>query len=142
MESESLFNVNRSLFEQLCTEANLRTAFLEVKRNKGAAGIDGQSIEDFEAELPTELSRLAKELETWRYRCKPVKRVEIPKADGKGIRKLGIPCVRDRVVGTCLKQLLESLFEPHFSESSYGFRPGRSQRAAVEAALYQPHNPS
>lgn len=134
METESLFNVNRSLFEQLCTEANLHAAFLEVKRNKGAAGIDGQTIEDFEAELTTELSRLSKELATWKYRCKPVKRVEIPKADGKGVRKLGIPCVRDRVVGTCLKQLLEPLFEPHFSESSYGFRPGRSQRAAVEAA--------
>lgn len=104
METESLFNVNRSLFEQLCTEANLHAAFLEVKRNKGAAGIDGQTIEEFEAELTAELSRLSKELATWKYRCKPVKRIEIPKADGKGVRKLGIPCVRDRVVDIDLAQ--------------------------------------
>ncbi len=134
MESESLFNVNRSLFEQLCLEENLRAAFDAVRRNKGVPGIDGQTIEDFESKLQTELPRLSKELESWEYRCKPVKRVEIPKPGGKGMRKLGVPCVRDRVVETCLKQLLEPIFEPHFSESNYGFRPGRSQRAAVEAA--------
>jgi len=120
-------------FEKLCTEDSLRTAFKDVKRNKGAAGIDEITVEDFDARLAEEITTLAKELREWRYLPKPVRRVEIPKPTG-GVRMLGIPAVRDRVVQAALKSLLEPIFEPTFSESSYGFRPGRNQEMAVKAA--------
>jgi group II intron reverse transcriptase/maturase len=105
-----------------------------VKRNRGKPGIDGVSIADFEANLDEELSQLQQELSNWTYQPSPVRRVEIPKPGGKGMRLLGIPTVRDRVVQATLKLLLEPIFDPHFSPNSYGFRPGRSQHQAVEAA--------
>ena len=122
------------LFENLCSTFYLGVGFELVRRNGGAAGIDGVSIQDFEAHLDEELSRLQQELTAWTYQPSPVRRVEIPKAGGKGVRLLGIPTVRDRVVQTTLKLLLEPIFDPHFSPHSYGFRPGRSQHQAVEAA--------
>lgn len=134
MGTTNLFNSNRDLFEQICAEDNLMRAFVAVKRNKGAAGVDGQTIEAFEKNLNKEIAELAQDVREWRYRPKPVKRVEILKADGKSMRKLGIPTVRDRVLQTCLKEVIEPTFEPIFSENSYGFRPGRSQRQAVETA--------
>jgi group II intron reverse transcriptase/maturase len=106
-----------------------------VKRNGGVPGIDGISIDEFGERLEEELSRLKGELESWEYRPKPVRRVEIPKpGKGAGVRLLGIPCIRDRVVQATLKRILEPIFDPRFSDNSYGFRPGRSQRQAVEAA--------
>ena len=105
-----------------------------VRRNRGAPGIDGVSIQDFEVNLDEELSQLQQELTTWTYQPSPVRRVEIPKPDGKGVRLLGIPTVRDRVVQTTLKLLLEPIFDAHFSPNSYGFRPGRNQHQAVQAA--------
>jgi RNA-directed DNA polymerase len=131
---KNLFNSSRDLFEQVCAEDNLHLAFAAVKRNKGAAGVDGISIEVFAQNLNKEIASLAEELQNWRYKPRPVKRVEIPKSDGKSLRKLGIPCVRDRVVQTCLKMILEPIFEPVFSNSSFGFRPGRSQKDAINAA--------
>ena len=122
------------LFESLCSTLYLGVGFTLVKRNRGAPGIDGVSIEDFETRLEEELSQLKQELTNWTYKPSPVRRVEIPKPDGKGVRLLGIPTVRDRVVQTALKLLLEPIFEPHFSVHSYGFRPGRSQHQAVQAA--------
>lgn len=122
------------LFESLCATLYLGVGFTLVKRNRGAPGIDGVSIEDFETRLEEELSQLQQELTNWTYKPSPVRRVEIPKPDGKGVRLLGIPTVRDRVVQTALKLLLEPIFEPHFSVHSYGFRPGRSQHQAVQAA--------
>jgi len=122
------------LYEALCTTYFLYEGFRAVKKNKGSAGVDGQSIEDFEANLKIELEKLKKELETWTYQPQPVRRVEIPKADNKGVRKLGIPCIRDRVVQATIKNLLEPLLDQQFSKHSYGFRPGRNQRQAVEAA--------
>jgi len=92
------------------------------------------SIADFEANLDEELSQLQQELSNWTYQPSPVRRVEIPKPGGKGMRLLGIPTVRDRVVQATLKLLLEPIFDPHFSPNSYGFRPGRSQHQAVAAA--------
>jgi RNA-directed DNA polymerase len=91
-------------------------------------------IADFEANLDEELSQLQQELSNWTYQPSPVRRVEIPKPGGKGMRLLGIPTVRDRVVQATLKLLLEPIFDPYFSPNSYGFRPGRSQHQAVEAA--------
>jgi group II intron reverse transcriptase/maturase len=122
------------LFENLCSTFYLGVGFELVRRNHGAPGIDGVSIADFEANLDEELSQLQQELTTWTYQPSPVRRVEIPKPDGKRVRLLGIPTVRDRVVQTTLKLLLEPIFDAHFSPNSYGFRPGRSQHQAVQAA--------
>lgn len=139
-ENESEMNDNDRLmeeprlFEHLCSTELLSAGFKQVKKNKGKPGIDGVSIADFETCLDEELSQLQQELTEWTYKPSPVRRVEIPKPGGKGVRLLGIPTVRDRVVQTALKMLLEPLFEPHFSPHSYGFRPGRSQHQAVQAA--------
>ena len=123
----------QSLFEDLCFLGYLRVGFYDVKDNKGKPGIDGVSIYEFEYRLEEELSRLQQELLNWTYKPSPVRRVEIPKPGG-GVRLLGIPTVRDRVVQTALKLLLEPHFEPQFSPNSYGFRPRRSQHHAVQAA--------
>lgn len=121
------------LFESLCSISILKQGFRAVKKNKGAPGIDGITTSNFEYKLDEELAQLKKELKSWSYKSNPVKRVEIPKSSG-GKRLLGIPCVRDRVVQAAIKILLEPIFDPQFSEYSYGFRPGRNQRQAVEAA--------
>ncbi len=134
MNESDLFKEERRLFDNLCSTQYLRIGFEQVKKNKGKPGIDGVCIEDFEAGLNEELSQLQQELTDWTYKPSPVRRVEIPKPGGKGVRLLGIPTVRDRVVQATLKFLLEPVFEPHFSPHSYGFRPGRSQHQAVQAA--------
>ncbi|WP_347990037.1 group II intron reverse transcriptase/maturase [Methylomonas sp. AM2-LC] len=122
------------LFEDLCYASYLRIGFEQVKENKGKPGIDGVSIQDFEFRLEEELRQLQQELLNWTYKPSPVRRVEIPKPGGQGGRLLGIPTVRDRVVQTAVKLLLEPLFDPYFSPHSYGFRPGRSPHDAVQAA--------
>ena len=122
------------LFETLCTVDALRWGFEHVKRNDGAPGIDGVTTEAFETRLDEELTRLQQELSDWSYQPQAVRRVEIPKDVGRGVRLLGIPTVRDRVVQTTLKALLEPLFDPHFSTYSYGFRPGRNPQQALQAA--------
>lgn len=132
---EGLFDPTTSLFEELCNVNNLRLGFKAVKRNRGSAGIDGISIADFESNLDRELGQLKKEIEGWFYKPEAVRRVEIPKpGKGSGVRLLGVPCIKDRVVQTALKQLLEPILDPMFSENSYGFRPKRNQKQAVNAA--------
>jgi len=135
MKQLELFKDERGLFERLCTRAELEAGFLAVKRNGGSPGIDGITVSDFDIRRDEELKCLKRELESWTYQPSPVRRVEIPKP-GKdaGVRLLGIPCVRDRVVQATLKRILEPILEPKFSDNSYGFRPGRGQRQAVEAA--------
>jgi len=135
MKQLELFVDNRSLFEKLCSPEQLRQGFKAVRKNRGAPGVDGVTVDAFEQDLEQELARLNQELEQWSYKPKPVRRVEIPKP-GKdaGIRLLGVPCVRDRVVQATLKLILEPILDPGFSDNSYGFRPGRNQRQAVEAA--------
>lgn len=133
MNGDDLLIEEPGLFDQLCSTLYLSIGFEQVKKNKGKPGIDGISIVDFEAGLDEELSRLQQELCSWTYKPMPVRRVEIPKPGGKGVRLLGIPTVRDRVVQATMKRLLEPIFEPHFSPHSYGFRPGRSQHQAVQA---------
>lgn len=133
MEQTTLPLETQSLFEELTNTLVLSRAFKDVKRNGGASGIDGISVGDFETNLQEELAQLRKELMSWIYKPKPVKRVEIPKPTG-GMRMLGIPCVRDRVVQTGIKLLLEPILEPLFSMHSYGFRPNRNQQQAVRKA--------
>ena len=131
----SLFYNPQNLFEDLCAEDMLMLGFKAVRANKGAAGIDKVSVSDFEANIDKELAQLSKELQSWSYKPKPVRRVEIPKPGKKGeFRNLGIPCVRDRVVQATMKLLLEPIYEPIFSQRSFGFRPGKNQHQAIETA--------
>lgn len=120
-----------NIFEDITSKWQLKTAFKKVRSNKGSPGIDGQSIEKFEENLEEEINKLSKELETWTYKPSPVKRVEIPKAGGKGKRHLGIATVRDRVVQESIKMSIEWKIDENFSESSYGFRPRKSQHQAI-----------
>lgn len=125
-----------SLFEKILNIRNLKAAFIRVKKNKGAPGIDGKSILEYERNLEEELKQLGQEVLSWSYKPTPVKRVEIPKPNGKGTRNLGIPIVKDRVLHMAIKQVLEPILEPTFSENSYGFRPGRNQQQAVQKAKH------
>jgi group II intron reverse transcriptase/maturase len=131
----NLFVDERSLFEKLCDLHNLQAGFKAVKKNDGAPGVDGVTVVEYEAHLDEELARLKKDLEGWSYKPSPVRRVEIAKpGKGAGVRLLGVPCIRDRVVHATLKVLLEPILDPTFSDHSYGFRPGYNQQQAVEAA--------
>jgi RNA-directed DNA polymerase len=135
LRQRNLFVDERSLFEKLCDPVKLRAGFKAVKKNGGSPGIDGVTIQEFDSRLEEELAQLQTELESWCYEPKPVRRVEIPKpGKGAGVRLLGVPCTRDRVVHATIKLLLEPILDPNFSDHSYGFRPGYNQRQAVESA--------
>lgn len=108
-------------------------AFESVRANKGAAGVDDESIAEFEADLKPNLYKLWNRMSSGSYFPQPVRAVEIPKKDGKGSRILGIPTVADRIAQTVVKMLLEPKVEPVFHDESYGYRPGRSAHDALEA---------
>jgi len=112
---------------------NLRRALAQVRRNQGAPGIDGMTIEDLAAYLKDHWTQIRVQLLEGSYRPQPVRRVEIPKASG-GTRALGIPTVLDRFVQQAVLQLLQADWDPSFSEASFGFRPGRSAHQAVARA--------
>ena len=119
-----------SLMDKAIRPATLEAAWRKVARNKGAAGVDGQSTERFEAQAERYLLELHEQLKDGSYRPSPIKRVEIPKGDGR-TRPLGIPTVKDRVVQTALKTAIEPIFEVQFRPGSYGFRPGRGCKDAL-----------
>jgi RNA-directed DNA polymerase len=119
-----------SLIDKVSRLQTLQVAWQKVAANKGAAGVDGQSIERFGHKASIYLEELSESLKTGAYRPQPVKRVEIPKAGGK-TRPLGIPVVKDRIVQTALKMVIEPIFEKEFEESSYGFRPRRGCKDAL-----------
>jgi RNA-directed DNA polymerase len=134
-KSEQLtFQFHTDLFEKICAFETLSEAFRAVKRNKGAPGIDGNTIEKYEENLEENLKQLKADVLNWKYKPTPVKRVEIPKPGGKGIRLLGIPIVNDRVLHMAIKMVLEPILDPTFSDNSFGFRPGRNQQQAVRQA--------
>jgi RNA-directed DNA polymerase len=108
-------------------------AYQWVKANKGAAGVDGESLEEFERNLKNNLYKLWNRMSSGSYFPPPVRVVEIPKDDG-GKRALGIPTVGDRVAQTVVKIYLEPLVEPFFHEDSYGYRPGKSAVQAIGVA--------
>jgi RNA-directed DNA polymerase len=109
-------------------------AFKSVKANRGAAGVDGQSIAEFEADLENNLYKLWNRLSSGSYFPPPVRRVDIPKRDGVGVRPLGIPTVADRVAQEVARRYLEPILEPVFHPDSYGYRPGKSAIDAVRTA--------
>lgn len=108
-------------------------AFKRVKANQGAAGVDEQSVEEFEARLAGNLYKLWNRLSSGSYLPPPVRRVDIPKANG-GTRPLGIPTVADRIAQEVVRRYMEPLLEPKFHADSYGYRPGRSAIDAVRTA--------
>ena len=120
-----------SLIDKVYAMRTLRAAFARVKANRGTAGVDHQRVGQFEARLEQNLRRLSETLCTDQYRPQAIRRVWIPKPGGRQKRPLGIPTVRDRVVQTALRQVLEPIFERDFAEHSYGFRPGRGCKDAL-----------
>ena len=112
---------------------NLKKALERVERNKGAAGVDNMQVNELRPYLKEHWEHIKQELLEGTYKPAPVRRVEIPKPDG-GVRLLGIPTVLDRFIQQAIQQVLTPIFEPTFSELSYGFRPGKSARQAVRQA--------
>ena len=121
------------LLERMLERDNMLRALRRVEGNRGAAGVDGMAVGELRAYLRTDWAELREQLREGSYRPQPVRRVEIPKPDG-GVRGLGIPTVVDRLIQQALLQVLTPIFEPHFSEASFGFRPGRSAHQAVKRA--------
>ncbi len=119
--------------EAVVERENLKKALAQVKRNKGAAGIDGMSVDDLPAYLKEHWPRIRDQLLVGTYKPQPVRRVEIPKASG-GMRPLGIPTVLDRFIQQAVMQVLQAHWDRTFSETSFGFRPARSAHQAVERA--------
>ena len=131
-----------SLIDKVYSTSNLRAAFAKVKSNGGAAGCDHQTIAMYESRLEANLKELSEQLGAGAYRPRKVRRVYIPKAGSRERRPLGIPSVRDRVVQTALRNVLEPIFERDFAEHSYGFRSGRGCKDAlrrVDALLKAGH---
>jgi len=120
----------RDLMEAILDRNNLNRAYQRVKRNRGAAGIDGMTVEEALPWLKEHKGELLQNIREGSYMPSPVRRKEIPKPDG-GVRKLGIPTVVDRVIQQAIAQKLQSIWEPLFSDSSYGYRPNRSAQQAV-----------
>jgi RNA-directed DNA polymerase len=113
---------------------NMKRAYRRVVGNRGSAGVDGMGVEELKPYLQEHWGRIGEELLGGRYEPQPVLRVEIPKPGGKGMRKLGIPTVVDRLIQQAMHQVLSPLFDPDFSEASYGFRPGRRAQQAIAKA--------
>src|SRR5438094_7243840 len=125
--------VTEQLMEEVCNRENLARAWKRVRQNKGSPGVDGMTIDDARDYLREHWPSIRSQLLEGTYHPQPVKRVEIPKPDG-GFRKLGVPCVVDRLIQQALLQVLQERWDPTFSRHSYGFRPGRSAHQAVAQA--------
>lgn len=119
--------------EVVCERCNLMLAYGRVVRNKGAAGVDGIGVTEFKDHLKRHWPTIRARLLAGTYIPQAVRRVDIPKPQG-GVRTLGIPTLTDRLIQQALHQVLSPIFEAEFSESSYGFRPGRNAHQAVKAA--------
>jgi group II intron reverse transcriptase/maturase len=122
-----------SILYRILHRDNLNAAYKRVKRNGGAAGVDGMTVEGMLPYLKEHGKELVQSIKEGRYKPQPVRRVEIPKPDG-GVRLLGVPTVIDRMIQQAITQVLQPIFEPVFSENSYGFRPGRNTQQAIKRA--------
>jgi len=117
--------------EEILSRDNLNRAYKRVKSNKGAPGIDGMNVEGAQSWLREHREELLESIRSGKYKPQPVRRKEIPKPDG-GVRKLGIPTVIDRVIQQAIAQQLTPIYEPLFSENSFGYRPGKSAQVAIQ----------
>ena len=126
-------NQTRNLLEAIMDTANLFRAYRKVKQNRGSSGIDGQDIKSFGDWLATNYQDFQEEVLTGNYNPQAVKGVEIPKPKG-GVRQLGIPTIKDRVLQQAILQKLQNQYDPKFSDNSFGFRPRRSTHQALERA--------
>ncbi|UPK32266.1 group II intron reverse transcriptase/maturase [Bradyrhizobium sp. 186] len=124
----------RRIMEEVCERKNLKEALRQVRSNKGSAGVDGMTVDKLGDYLKQHWPVIREQLLNRTYEPKPVRRVEIPKPDGGGMRKLGIPTVLDRFVQQAVMQVLQRQWNPTFSQYSYGFRPRRSAHHAVAQA--------
>lgn len=129
-----MLNKDDTLLNEFLSDDNLKIAKQRVKKNKGASGIDGMEVKELDEYLSKHLDEIKEQIRNKKYSPKPVKRVEIPKPDG-GVRNLGVPTVVDRFVQQAIAQVLTPIYEPKFSESSYGFRPNRCCEMAILKAL-------
>lgn len=125
---------DNTLLEEMLSDENIMKAYKQVKRNKGAPGIDGMTVNELKGYLDENIDSIREQIRTRKYKPSPVRRVEIPKSDG-GVRNLGIPTVIDRVIQQAVVQVLTPIYEPLFSDSSYGFRPNRCCEMAIIKAL-------
>jgi len=132
MEQPALGLPSENLMEQIVEPANMQRAWKQVKANRGAPGVDGMTIAEFPEFIRAHWLHVRQQLLDCTYRPQPVRRKSIPKPDGSGERLLGIPCVLDRVIQQAILQVLTPIFDPTFSESSFGFRPNRSAHGAVK----------
>jgi RNA-directed DNA polymerase len=123
--------LTQHLMEKVASSANLNQAYKRVKANSGAPGVDGMTVADLRSWIADNRERLIASLLDGSYRPQPVRGKEIPKPGGKGVRKLGIPTVVDRLVQQAILQVLEPILDPTFSASSFGFRPGRGAHDAL-----------
>lgn len=131
LEKEVKGGIWYSLIDKVYSERTLRLAFDKVKAKKGGAGVDHVTIEQFGNNLEENIGKLSKTLASGEYKPQSIKRVYIPKPGSRDKRPLGIPTVRDRVVQTALREVLEPIFEKDFAGNSYGFRPGRGCKDAL-----------
>ena len=122
MKQAKSFNIPKRLIYE---------AYKRVKANRGSAGVDGQNLKDFDQDLGNNLYKLWNRLSSGSYFPRPVKRVEIPKANG-GMRPLGIPTVADRIAQMAVKMQIEPVLEQGFHQDSYGYRPGKSAHQALD----------
>jgi group II intron reverse transcriptase/maturase len=122
------------LLERVIDRNNLNHAYKRVKRNGGSHGVDGMRVGELSAHLKRHGDQIRHDLLNGKYRPQPVRRVEIPKPDGGGVRLLGVPTVVDRMIQQAIAQILTPVFEAGFSDHSYGFRPGRSAHDAIKQA--------
>ncbi|MCY1107135.1 reverse transcriptase domain-containing protein, partial [Shouchella clausii] len=122
------------LLDRILDRDNLNRAFKQVKRNKGAAGVDGMTVEELGADMALNKEEMIAQIRQRTYQPQPVRRIEIPKPNG-GVRLLGIPTVKDRVIQQAIAQVLTPLFDQTFSEYSYGFRPNRYAEMAILQTL-------
>lgn len=132
--TKNFYPQTKQMMEAVVERKNMIVALRRVEVNKGCAGIDGMSVESLRPYLREHWPRIKEALLSGRYTPSPVRRVEIPKPNGKGMRQLGIPTVVDRLIQQALHQVMQPVFDPNFSESSYGYRPGRSAHQALLAA--------
>ena len=121
------------LIERVLDDENIEQALKQVVGNRGAPGADGMTVHELRAQLPSIIDALKDRIRAGKYKPSPVRRVEIPKPDG-GVRTLGVPTVIDRLIQQAVAQVITPIYEPLFSESSFGFRPGRSPHDAIMQA--------